>query len=248
MLRPEPGPVTTDQTTRRATVVDSRSSTRMPALRSKKLPLRCAFVAAIALVLLLRHGCPGSAGRVRKLVIDPHRVHCVAIGEQGSALVITDRQVVRSCVEELNAHSWTPHPPRKGVDGGVPVAFRDSHGRAIVTIGIPGVPTAQYIVVIPSGCRPFSIRYESLPTIGRLFAYGTFVDSRDLLQEASRRGEGDAEWWRHVPIAVWSINRSYTGVSLRTPADSAELRELLKCLDSVSVDDLPRFVDSFEAK
>jgi len=211
--------------------------------RQRRLPLLVAVAASVLTFCYFswHSWCLEYYNPVRPLHIDFDTLHAIVLypdGPETWRLAIDDPSVVRACAHEVNRLACSAHwGIRKPI--GPPFQFVDQDGSVLATLWL--APGPSFIIRPPDG-RPYQIRYEELPTVGRLLTYWELRHVRAWLESALGAPE-DQAWHEEVQLGVELLNGLSPEFSFTPPEDRAGLRELLRGLDSISLQDLPMFND-----
>jgi hypothetical protein len=181
-----------------------------------------------------------------RIRIDPDQVERVKVRSVNTPpaddpLELSDRKVIRQCVEEVNGLSYTPYGLWFGEDVGVEIVFERRDGRPIAQFAF-GFGGRGLIMVRLPGVASFHIRYEPVPTIRALFRYRDFVRDREYLSSVAKVQRWDEETRHWVGYTVRHVNSLYPRASMVTPGSPEELAKAIQRILAIGLGNLPEFV------
>jgi hypothetical protein len=165
----------------------------------------------------------------------------VVYPEEGS-FEVSDPAIVSACVAEIKGLSYTPHRPKDLSKLQLNFDFSNEHGAVLFWVG---VADADYIMFFQRDSVPIAVRYESLPTLGKLLSYARFRQAYRALLRLSRMPEWDKESKSEVRLQVRLCNNYGPRVALPTAGSPAELREALKDVPPLNLEELATFPDAY---
>jgi len=197
----------------------------------------------VLFAVVLGSGCV-PPGPVQRVSIQASEVHEIALhyAPRREILRITDPETIRRCVQELNDLSYTPYWPHIGTRASDDFVVRDSGGASIAEYAFG----YDFIEVRLPDSEPFYIKYERMPFLGRVYSYADYLAHKERLQVAVAKEQWDEDARRGVQSAVRNINRAHSGAALGVPKAPSDLREALKNLPDVSLDNLEGFTNYFD--
>lgn len=171
---------------------------------------------------------------VKSMKVEPYSPAC--------ATLITDAAVIARCLAELNGLAYRPGGIEK-FGPGARVTLLDEKGDVIAKYGIS---TGNYIMVELPGRQGFYVKFEDMPTLGRLMSYAFVKTSIDALQRWAGHAQWDSRERTPVETEVGSVNFYRPDAAMPVPTEPSEVPELLKQLPDMSLDNLDKFADYFE--
>jgi hypothetical protein len=199
--------------------------------------LLLSLVAGLAFVL----GCTQSAGPVQKLAIDPAAVKRLVLWG-GGAFPVDDRVVIGRCVAELNRLAYEPCRPHIGVRCIEDLVLEDADGNRIAAFGF--APGRFTCVFLPTS-EPFYVRWEAMPTIGRLMSFEQYTRARESLAKVASADRWDKKAMEQVAYDIISLCYTRPGLEPACPQSLEEVRALLQTLPEPRLDRLDEFIDRF---
>jgi hypothetical protein len=126
--------------------------------------------------------CLGGQTPVHRVTLDKGLVGSIVVGkiDGGSGpLVVRDGGIIAQGIEEINGMDYTPSDG-SAMAGPYQLLFRDNADNPIVEFSCC---FPRYIEVRLAGKRPFRIRGQPAPVMGRLIAYMLALDARRFLEK-----------------------------------------------------------------
>lgn len=187
-------------------------------------------------------GCRKSAGPVQQIKIDPVVVSSMTVQQNGGS-VIEDPATIRQCVDELNALSCQPYRPPISLAGTEDLILHDARGDRIATFGIS---QGYCIRVVLRDSEPFYVRYEPIPTIGKLFAFCIYRDAVEELERLADQEQWDEDDQIAVGFYIRDIGSVREELHRQEPKSREELLSLLESLPEPSLDKLEDYPNWFD--
>jgi len=141
-----------------------------------------------------------------------------------------------------------PRRPLKGVDAAHVFEFRDSGSAVVATFCVALIPREEaYIVITCAELGTFTVKYERLPTIGKLFSYKRFHDELRILRAAPPKWD-DHDWRFSIAYRLGVIRTLRPDLSLPEPKNRLDFEGILNVLGGVSIKELDLFVGSLDPR
>ncbi len=191
--------------------------------------------------------CAFFPGCVKRVVIDPKEVGSLLIGnisQEPTGLTVSDPEVIRVCVSDIDGLSFRPGRPFPGGSGSffpLRFEFRDHQDRAIASFDFidPG-----FFEVRVRHSSSFWIRYDPVPNIGRLLSYQEFLRLRDCIGRAVSEMRSNDSLDRFDSL-VGSLIDCYPPAGVARPRTKDELAGFVTYLRRVTLKELLHFGDYF---
>jgi hypothetical protein len=189
-------------------------------------------------------GCGDGGQPIAPPNIDPALVKSMKVEPYapGYVTLITDATVIARCLAELNGLAYRPGGIEKGGPG-ARVTLLDEKGDVIAKYGIA---VGNYIMVELPGRQGFYVKFEDMPTLGRLMSYAFVKTSIDTLQRMAGHAQWDSSDRMRAETEVDFVNVYRPDAAMPVPTEPSEVPELLKQLPDISLDNLDKFADYFE--
>jgi hypothetical protein len=197
---------------------------------------------AAALAVLLS-GCTQWPGPVQQVAIDAANVRRIVLDVGRYEFIVTDADVIRRCVYEINGLSYEAYWPAMGHEVRETFVLEDKDGNKVAGFGFSQVHCVR--VFLP-GSKPFYVGWGSLSAIGRLYSYGYYATSRENLIGFAKREGWDKETMRAVSHHIGNIHMARPDLHLTEPSNLEDLRGLVKALPEAQPDMLDQFADRFK--
>lgn len=205
----------------------------------------------MALAMLV--GCTQLPGPVQKVTINAddvksahvHLRHLHDVRQRDGSLLIEDAGVISRCVAELNSLSCEPYRPRSGqrLDEDAIFVLEDKGGNRVAGFAF----TRDVCIHVSLGkSKPFYVKYEKTPTIGRLFSCSQYVTARATLVGIIDRNWSDDLKMEHARSALGLIRRIRKDLNVPEASSLQEIPELARYLPEPRLDRLEEYPDVWD--
>jgi hypothetical protein len=200
-------------------------------------------IAALALLL----GCTQPPTPVQRISIDPDSVKTLNLrndkGEWWGSPLITDTDVIRRCVAELNGLSCEPYrgPDEQGLRAEAILVVEAKDGSRVAAFAfMPNVCIRMRM----GASKLRAVRYERTPTIGKLVSYGQYECARyEVLRVSDHVHWSDSLKMERAQSILRFIRQIRRDLNPPEPSSPQELRELARYLPEAQLDRLDEFPD-----